>query len=143
MEGKEVRFGAGPVRALGGDDDGDVERLGQLDARLADAARRPDADDRHVAQQHLRRRRRRLHQHADLRRRRGLRRGDDDRPHAGVPRQEGRGQGDEAGQPGAALASAGDSRRHRGRLLRLGDDGRSGHGARLAEEPRRRTASPR
>ena len=56
--------------------------------------------------------------------------GHDDRPHAGVPRQEGRGQGDEAGEPGAALASAGDSRRHRDRLLRLGDDGRSGHGAR-------------
>ena len=50
--------------------------------------------------------------------------GHDDRPHAGVPRQEGRGEGDEAGQPGAAVASARDSRRHRDRLLRLGDDGR-------------------
>ena len=119
-----------PVRALGGDDDGDVERVGQLDARLDDAARRPDAARRHVAQQHLRRRRRRLHQHADLRHRRGVRRRHDDRPHAGVPRQEGRRQGDEAGQPGAAVASARDPRRHGGRLLRLGDDRRSGHGAR-------------
>ena len=34
------------------------------------------------------------------------------------------------------LASAGDSRRHGGRLLRLGDDRRSGHGAGVAEEPR-------
>ena len=110
MEGKEVRFGAGAVGAVGGDDDGDVERVGQRDARLADAARRPDAAGRHVAEQHLRRRRRRLHQHADLRHRRGVRRRHDDRPHAGVPRQEGRGQGDEAGQPGAALASAGDPR---------------------------------
>ena len=63
-----------PLRAVGGDDDGDVERLGQRDARLADAARRPDAADRHVAEQHLRRRRRRLHQHADLHHRRGVRR---------------------------------------------------------------------
>ena len=68
MEGKEVRFGAAAVRAVGGDDDGDVERVGELDARLDDAARRPDAARRDVAQQHLRRRRRRLHQHADLRR---------------------------------------------------------------------------
>ena len=51
--------------------------------------------------------------------------GHDDRPHAGVPRQEGRGQGDEAGQPGAAVASAGDPGRHGRRLLRLGDDRRS------------------
>ena len=100
MEGKEVRFGAGAVRALGGDHDGDVERVGQLDARLADAARRADAAHRHVAEQHLRRRRRRLHQHADLRHRRRLRRRHDGRPHAGVPRQEGRGEGDEAGEPG-------------------------------------------
>ncbi len=34
-------------------------------------------------------------------------------------------QGDEAGEPGAALASAGDPRRHGRRLLRLGDDRRS------------------
>ena len=95
-----------PLRALGGDDHSHVERVGQLDARLDDAARRPDAARRHVAQQHLRRRRRRLHQHADLRHRRRLRRRDDDRPHAGVPRQEGRGQGSEAGEPGAAVASA-------------------------------------
>ena len=86
------------VRALVGDDDGDVERVGQRDARLADAARRSDAAHRHVAQQHLRRRRRRLHQHADLRHRRGVRRRHDDRPDTGVPRQEGRSQGDEAGQ---------------------------------------------
>ncbi len=30
MEGKEVRFGSRVVSALGGDDDGDVERVGQL-----------------------------------------------------------------------------------------------------------------
>ena len=35
-----------------------------------------------------------------------------------------------------AVASAGDPRGHRRRLLRLGDDRRSRHGARLAEEPR-------
>ena len=44
----------------------------------------------------------------------------------GVPGQEGRGQGDEARQPGAALAPAGDPGRHGRRLLRLGDDRRSG-----------------
>ena len=122
MEGKEVRHRRRPVGAVGGDHHGDVERLGQRHARLADAARRADAAHRHVAEQHLRRRRRRLHQHADLRHRRGVRRRDDDRPHPGVPRQEGRSQGDEAGQPGAAVAPAGDPGRHRGGLLRVDDD---------------------
>ena len=74
MEGKEVRVRRRPLGAVGGDDDRDVERLGQRDARFADAARRADAADRHVAEQHLRRRRRRLHQHADLRHRRRVRR---------------------------------------------------------------------
>ena len=40
-QGGPLRRGA--VGAVGGHDDGDVERLGQRDARLADAARRPDA----------------------------------------------------------------------------------------------------
>ena len=91
-----------PFGALGVDDHGHLERLGQQHARLDDAARRPRADDRDVAQQHLRRRRRRLHQHADLHHRHRLRRRHDDRPHAGVPRQEGRSQGDEARERGAA-----------------------------------------
>ena len=124
MEGKEVRFGAGLSALWARHDDGDVERVGELDARLVDAPGRPGADDRHVAEQHLRRRGRRLHQHADLHRRGRLRRRHDDRPHAGVPGQEGRGQGDEAGQPGAAVAPAGDPGRHRDRLLRVGDHGR-------------------
>ena len=126
-----------PVSALGGDDDRHVERVGQCHARLADAARGPDAAHRHVAQQHLRRRRRRLHQHADLRHRRGLRRGDDDRSHAGIPRQEGRGEGDEAREPGTAVASARGSRRHRDRVLRLGNDGGPWVGTRVVEESRR------
>jgi hypothetical protein len=49
MEGKEVRFGAA-LRRLGCDYDGDIERVGQFDARLAHAAGRADADDR-MAQQ--------------------------------------------------------------------------------------------
>ena len=40
MEGKEVRFGPGGVRAVGGVDDRHVERLGQLHARQLHAARR-------------------------------------------------------------------------------------------------------
>ena len=40
MEGKEVRFGAGLSALWAVDDHGDVERVGQLDARLDDAARR-------------------------------------------------------------------------------------------------------
>ncbi len=39
-----------PVRPVGREHHRDVERLGQCHARFADAARRPDADGRHVAQ---------------------------------------------------------------------------------------------
>ena len=135
MEGKEVRFGAG-LSALWAvtttvTSNGSVNSMHDS----LTPAGRPDAAHRHVAQQHLRRRRRRLHQHAHLRHRRRLRGGDDDRPHAGVPRQEGRGEGDEAREPRAAVAPARDSRRHGDRLLRLGHDRRSGIGAGVAEEP--------
>ena len=44
MEGKEVRFGIAELRALGDRHDRRLERLGQLDARLVHAARRPGAD---------------------------------------------------------------------------------------------------
>ena len=107
MEGKEVRFGAG-LSALWAvtttvTSNGSVNAMHDSLTPLGGLM-----PLRHVAQQHLRRRRRRLHQHADLRHRGRLRGGDDDRPHAGVPRQEGRGQGNEAGQPRAALAPARD-----------------------------------
>ena len=124
-----------PLRPVGGDDDGHVERVGQRHARLVDATGRPDATGRHVAQQHLRRRRRGLHQHADLRHRRRLRCGHDDRPHAGIPRQKGRGQGSEAGEHGAAVASARDPDPDGDRLLSVGDHARSRNGAGVAEEP--------
>jgi hypothetical protein len=38
---------------------------------------------------------------------------------------------------GAAVASAGDSRRHRHRLVSVGDDRRPGNRARVGQEPRR------
>src|SRR6185436_9743969 len=102
---------------LGGDDDGGLERLGELDARLLHAARRPRAALPHAVQRGgLRRRRLRVVRHADLRARHGLHRRPDGRPHAGVPGQEGRGLRDEdglAGHPHHAVRGA-DLHRPRG-----------------------------
>ena len=74
MEGKEVRFGAG-LSALWAvtttvTSNGSVNAMHDSLTPLGGLM----PLDRHVAQQHLRRRRRRLHQHADLRHRRGVRR---------------------------------------------------------------------
>ena len=57
LEGKEVRAGAGSVGHLVGDHDGDVERLGEFDARQFSAAGRPGADVAHDAQRRLQRHR--------------------------------------------------------------------------------------
>ena len=71
------------LRALGHRDHGRVERLGQRDARLLHAARRPRAAVAHPARRgHLRRRRLGPLRHAHVRHRRGLRRRADGRPHA-------------------------------------------------------------
>ena len=73
------------LRALGDGDDRGLERLGQLDARLLHAARRPGADGADAARRdHLRRRRLGPLRHAGLRHRRGVHRRPDGRAHAGV-----------------------------------------------------------
>ena len=93
----------GPLRhrqlgALGDGHDRGLERLGQRDARLVHAARRPRADVAHAARRdRLRRRRLRALRHAHVRHRRRLRRRSHGRPHARVPRQEDRGLRDEDG----------------------------------------------
>ncbi len=120
MEGKEVRFGAGLSATVGGHHHGHIERVGQLHARFDDTAWRPDADDRHVAEQHLWRSGRGLHQHADFRHCCGFRGGNHDRPNAGVSGQESRTQRDEAGEHRAAGASLIHSRRHGHCLLCMG-----------------------
>jgi K+-transporting ATPase ATPase A chain len=76
-----------------------------------------------------------LHQHAHLRHRGRLRGRHDDRPHAGVPGQEGRGLGDEAGEPRPVVAPARDSRRHRRGFVHLGDDRRSRNRAGWLKNP--------
>ena len=72
LEGKEVRFGTGASGSVGGVDDRNVERLGQLDARQHDAARRRHRADAHDARRGQPRRRRRRPQrpadHGDPRR---------------------------------------------------------------------------
>ena len=79
--------------------------LGGLGAHVADAARRGD----------LRRRRLRTVRHDRVCAGRRLRRRLDDRPHAGVPRQEGRGVRGEDGRGGDPDSAAGGAGRHRDR----------------------------
>ena len=97
LEGKEVRHRAGRLGDLGGDHDGHVQRLGQLDARQLPAAGRPGSDVAHDAQRRLQRHRRRLPEHADVRDRRRVPGRADGRADARVPGQEDRGQGGQAG----------------------------------------------
>ena len=141
MEGKEVRFGiansalfaaittAASCGAVNSMHDS-FTPLGGHDPAGQHAARRD----------HLRRRRRRPLRHAAVRHPRGVHRRPDGRPHAGVSRQEDRGQGgqdDHAGHPGPA---AGHPRLHR---ARRGAAGRAWPGlpnagpARLQRDPLR------
>ncbi len=125
------------LRPLGDRHDRRLERLGQLDARLVHAARRPRADVPDAARRgDLRRRRLGPLRHAGLRHRRRLRRRPDGRPHARVPRQEDRGLRDEDG-----LARHPDPAARRARLHR--DRGRDRGRARRAARTPARTASAR
>ena len=64
------------------------------------------------AQRRLQRHRRRIREHADVHHRRRVHRRADGRPDARVPRQEGRGQGGQAGDARDADPPAADLRRH-------------------------------
>ena len=86
------------LRPLGDGDDRRQQRLGQLDARLVHAARRPGPDVADPARRgRLRRRRVGALRDAGVRDHRRVRRRADGRPDAGVPRQEDRGVRDEDG----------------------------------------------
>ena len=81
-----------------GGHDRDLLRCGEHHARLDDAAGRLRAAVSDSARRTRARRRRHRDVHdSDLRHSRRIHRRPDDRPHAGVPRQEDRGQGNEAG----------------------------------------------
>ena len=96
-QGDPLRRGRlGAVRSV---DDRDVDRRGQLDARLADRPRRWH----HVVQHDARRGRARRRglgpvRHVDAGRRHGVPRRPDGRPHPGVPRQEDRPARDHPGR---------------------------------------------
>ena len=95
---------------------GRVERLGQLDARLLHAARRPGPDVAHAARRgRLRRRRLGPLRDAGVRDHRRLRRRPDGRADARVPGQEDRGLRDEDGGPGDPHPAGGRHDRDRGR----------------------------
>ena len=102
--------------AVGGGDHGRLERLRQLHARQLHAARRHDADHHDAARRdHLRRRRLRPLRHAAVRHRRRVHCRPDGRPHAGISRQEDRGQGSQdghAGHPGSAVDRSSASPRY-------------------------------
>ena len=113
MEGKEVRFGivASALFAV----ITTAASCGAVNA-MHDSlhrARRHDPADQHAARRdHRRRRRRRPLRHAAVRHPRGLRRRPDGRPHAGICRQEDRGEGGQDGDarhpdPAADVSSAG------------------------------------
>ena len=102
------------------------------------AARRHDPADQHGARRdHHRRRRRRPLRHADLRRHHHLRGRADGGPHAGICRQEDRGEGSQDGHARhlglAAHVSRLDSRRH-GAAIGRGLD-RQSRAARLLRDP--------
>ena len=120
-------------------DHGHHLRLGQLHARQPQSAGRADAVDRHVAQLHLRRQGRRPDQPAGLPDRRRVPGRADGGPHAGVPRQEGRGPRDEAGHAGPAHPPDPDPRPDRPvRRAGLGHEGdQQSRRARLLGDPLR------
>ncbi len=100
LEGKEMRFGRPAARAaVGGGHHLDQQRFGRRDARQPQPDDRSHADDRHVAERDLRRRRRRDDQHVPLHRDRRLPRRHDGRAHAGVPEPAGRGARGQARDP--------------------------------------------
>ena len=100
-------------------------RVGELHARQPQSAGGNLAHDRHVAELHLRRQGRGHDQHADLPDRRRVYRRPDGRPHARVPRQEGRGPRNEARH--ARLAGPSDLDPHAHRLFRGHGLGTEGH----------------
>ena len=101
----------GDLRDLGHRNDVGVERVGQLDARLVHAARRPDPDVADAARRGgVRRRRLGPVRHAGVRDHRRVHRRTDGGPNAGVPGQEDPGVRDEdgvAGDPDPAVRGAG------------------------------------
>ena len=116
MEGKEVRFGivASALFAV----ITTAASCGAVNA-MHDSlhrARRHDPADQHPARRdHRRRRRRRPLRHAAVRHPRDLRRRPDGRPHAGICRQEDRGQGSQDGDARHPDPAADVSRLDRGR----------------------------
>ena len=112
-------------------------RRRQRHARLLHRARRHDPADQHPARRNHHRRRRRRHvRHAAVRHHRDLRRRPDGRPHAGICRQEDRGEGGQDGDARHPDPAADVSRL---------DGGRGGvsAGGGLDGATRDRTASPR
>ena len=107
LEGKEAAERDRPVGAVGDDNDGDLERLGQLRTRVLHRTRRRGAD---VGPWHqrgdLRRGRHRPLLDAALRHPGRLHRRPDGRPNARVPGQEDPGARDQAGLAGRALHAA-------------------------------------
>ena len=107
MEGKEVRFGIAGLLAVRRHHHGGLMRCGQRHARQLHRARRHDPAHQYRAwRDHHRRRRRRPLRHAAVRHPRNLRRRPDGGSHAGVCRQEDRGQGGQDGHarhPGPPL----------------------------------------
>ena len=132
LEGKELRFGTSAGATWAALDHQHFQWLGQLHPRQPQSAGVPHAADRHVAQLHLGRRRRRLDQSVGLPDRRRLSRRLDGRPNARVSRQESRSPGDEAGLAGTVDPSADDS--GAGRVVRRD---------RLGAEDGRQSRSPR
>ena len=145
MEGKEVRFGPGRLRAVRRHHHRHVDRRGQLRPRQLHPGRRRGPAGQHDARRgQPGRRRRRPLRHAGLRPPRGVHRRADGGPHAGVPGQEDPGGRDEAGRalhprrarwscsaspasrccstrPTASILNAGPARPDRGHLrLHLG-----------------------
>ena len=115
MEGKEVRFGIANSSlwavATTAASNGSVN----CHARQLHAARRDDPDDHDAARRdHLRRRRLRPLRHAAHGHRRRVRRRADGRPHAGISRQEDRGEGGQDGDARHSDPAAVDARLHRG-----------------------------
>ena len=102
------------LRSVGNGHDRGVQRLGQRDARLVHADRRPRPDVADpTGRGDLRRRGLRPVRDADLRHRSGVRRRLDDRAHAGVPGQEDRGVRDEDGRDRGPDPAGDGARRHR------------------------------